>query len=180
MTPSRPAPSKRRNQSAATLGSLVAGVRWIGGAAEESSDSSSRRRSWKAIAPQIPVALAEQVEEDDRCRDFLDKKLHPRRGGMNAELQRIEVERAIPGDDDFAVEHAASGQLRLATVRADRESSGSAVSRHGSGSGSRRRRGRPGRETHPISARRSMSRPPAIRRPAWRASAKPAGSQEDA
>ena len=30
---------------------------------------------------------------------------------MNAELQRIEVERVILGDDDFAVEHAASGQL---------------------------------------------------------------------
>ena len=30
MTPSRPAPSKRRNQSAAMLRSMVAGVRWIG------------------------------------------------------------------------------------------------------------------------------------------------------
>ena len=32
-------------------------------------------------------------------------------GGMNAKLQRIEVERAILGDDDFAVEHAARRQL---------------------------------------------------------------------
>src|SRR5690242_21612697 len=32
---------------------------------------------------------------------------------MNAELQCLEVEPTILCDDDFAVEHAASGQLRL-------------------------------------------------------------------
>ncbi len=112
MTPSRPAPSKRRNQSDATLASPVAGVRWIGGAAEESSDSSSLTPASKRFAAQIPVALAKQVEEHDGCRRLLGQKLHPRRGGMNAELQRLEVEATLRGDDDFAVEHAARGQLR--------------------------------------------------------------------
>ena len=163
MTPSRPAPSKRRNQSAATLDSRVAGVRWIGGAADESSDSSFGRRSSKAVAAQIPVSLAEQIEEHDRRRDLLRQKLHPRRGGMNAKLQRIEVERVILGDDDFAVEHAARGQLSIAAARAVRESSGSAASRRGSGSGSRPRRERPARESHPTSVRRSMFRLPVIR-----------------
>src|SRR5947209_15365121 len=35
ITPSSPAPSKRRNQSEATLDSWVTGVRWIGGDADE-------------------------------------------------------------------------------------------------------------------------------------------------
>ena len=42
---------------------------------------------------------------------FSRKKVHPRLRGMNAQLQGIEVERVILGDDDFAVEHAARGQL---------------------------------------------------------------------
>ena len=29
--------------------------------------------------------------------------------GMEAELQRVEVERPVPHDDDLAVEHAAAG-----------------------------------------------------------------------
>ena len=35
---------------------------------------------------------------------------------MNAELQRVEVEAAVGGDDDFAVEHAAGGQLRAERI----------------------------------------------------------------
>jgi hypothetical protein len=30
---------------------------------------------------------------------------------MNAQLQRIEIERAVLGDDDFTIKHATSGQL---------------------------------------------------------------------
>ena len=46
MTPSSPAPSKRRNQSARRARSVVAGVRCSGGVAEASSASSCSRRSW--------------------------------------------------------------------------------------------------------------------------------------
>ena len=175
MTPSRPAPSKRRNQSDATLDSRVAGVRWIGGAADASSASSSLAPLLERFAAQIAVALAEQVEEHDGCRDLLGQQLHPRCGRMKAELQRLEIEPAILGDDDFAIEHATRRQLRRATARAARESSGSAAFRRGSGSGSRRRRGRPRRETHPTSVRKSMFRRRVNRQLAWRASAGSAG-----
>src|SRR6266851_5059604 len=64
-----------------------------------------------------------------------------------------------------------SGQA-VATVaaRSTRESSGSAIFHRGSGSGSRPRRGKSTRETHPTWVRRSMFRPPATRPPAWRSS----------
>ena len=123
--------------------------------------------AWSPIcerhAAQIPVSLAKQIEEHDRRRDFSRQKLHPRLRGMNAQLQRIEVERVILGDDDFAIEHAARGQLRAERLEQFRESNGSAISRRGSGSGSRPRRETPERETRPISVRRSMFRLPAIR-----------------
>ena len=56
MTPSSPAPSKRRNQSSASLRSRVAGERWIGGAAFASASSSRARRcssgvSRKSLSP---------------------------------------------------------------------------------------------------------------------------------
>ena len=44
-TPSKPAPSKRENQSAAVSRSRVAGVTWIGGVASPSTDSRRARRS---------------------------------------------------------------------------------------------------------------------------------------
>jgi hypothetical protein len=51
--PSRPAPSKRRNQSSAIFRSRVAGVRWMGGGELPSSNSSSRLRisngSWHRL-----------------------------------------------------------------------------------------------------------------------------------
>ena len=45
ITPSRPAPSKRSNQSCATAGSLVIGVRWTGAFESPSASSRSFRRS---------------------------------------------------------------------------------------------------------------------------------------
>ena len=113
MTPSRPAPSKRRNQSAATL--AVAGCR---------RQMDRRRGGGQAAIPvlcagvlerlaaQIPIALAKQVEEYDGCRRLLGQHLHTRSGGMNAELQCIEIEAALGCDHDFPIEHAAGRQLR--------------------------------------------------------------------
>ena len=83
----------------------------MGGAAEASSDSNSLTPRSKWLAPQIPVAFAKQVEEYNRCRNLLREKLHPGCGGMNAELQCLEIEATRRGDDDFAVEHAACRQL---------------------------------------------------------------------
>ena len=95
MTPSRPAPSKRRNQSAATLESLVAGVRCSGGAADREQRLQHAPPLSERHAAQIAVPLAEQVEEHDRRRDLLRQQLHARRRRMKAQLQRVEVERAI-------------------------------------------------------------------------------------
>ena len=44
---------------------------------------------------------------------------------MQAQLQRIEVEPAVLGDHDFAIEHATRGQLRAQADRAIPESSDS-------------------------------------------------------
>src|SRR5262249_57339157 len=57
---------------------------------------------------EIPFAFAQQIEKDDRGRNLLGKKLHPRCRGMNAQLQRIEIQPAVSGDDDLAVEHRAT------------------------------------------------------------------------
>ena len=111
MTPSRPAPSKRRNQSDATLESWVAGVRWIGGAAEESSDSSSRRRVSNGSPRRSRSAFAEQVEEDDGCRACSATEVSPARrpDGCGAAARRSRARRR--GDHDLAIEHAALRQL---------------------------------------------------------------------
>ena len=53
------------------------------------------RRALKGFAPQIAVSFAKQIEKDDGCRRLLRQKLHPRRGRMNAELERLEVETAV-------------------------------------------------------------------------------------
>src|SRR5215469_12832074 len=65
----------------------------------------------KSIVPQVPIAQAKQVEKHDRRRNLVRKKSHPRGGRVNSELQSFEVEAATSGNDDFAIEHAAFGQL---------------------------------------------------------------------
>ena len=51
----------------------------------------------------------------------LGEQLHARRGRVEAQLQRLEVERVAARDDDLAVEHAALGQLRLQRLEQLRE-----------------------------------------------------------
>src|SRR5262249_7491337 len=65
-------------------------------------------------------------------------------------------------------------------ARAVPERNGSANFRPDSEAKIRPHRETPKHETHPTSVRRSMFRLPVIRQPSWRASAKSAGSQEDA
>ena len=54
-----------------------------------------------------------QVERDERSRCLLGEPLHPRGGGVDALEQRLEVQPRAARDDDFAVDHAAGGQVRL-------------------------------------------------------------------
>ncbi len=112
MTPSRPAPSKRSNQSAATL-AIGRGRRQVqrrGDAREQSFELGAALPEREL--PQIPVAFAQHVQEHDRRRDLPRQQLNARGGRMDPQLQRVEVERAVPRDHDLAVEDAASRKLR--------------------------------------------------------------------
>src|SRR5262245_12007028 len=70
---------------------------------------------------QVPIALAEKVPEDHRGRELLRQHRDARGGGVDAQLQRLEVESAVPRDHDLAVEHAAPRELRLERLAELRE-----------------------------------------------------------
>lgn len=59
----------------------------------------------KGLAAKIAIALAEQIEEDTGCRNFLGQQFYPRGGRMNAQLKSVEVEAAFAGDHKFTVKH---------------------------------------------------------------------------
>lgn len=60
---------------------------------------------------QIAVVDSEEIEEDDGRRRLLGQELDAGSGGVDAELEGIEVEAPLPRDDQFAVEHAARRKL---------------------------------------------------------------------
>src|SRR3954454_12833197 len=62
--------------------------------------------------PQVVVAESQQVPRDEARRRLLGEHLHPRRGGGDAEEERLEVERNVARYDDLAVEHAALREAR--------------------------------------------------------------------
>src|ERR1700738_4272359 len=66
---------------------------------------------FKRITAHVAVAGAEQIEEDDGCGRLAGEELDARGGWMDAELQGVEVEAAVAGDDEFAIEDAMRGQL---------------------------------------------------------------------
>ena len=122
MTPSSPAPSNRWNQSSARARSVVAGVRWTGGASTPASAASSRaRRSPWGVARRSLVAEREQVPGDERRRRLGGEHLDPRRRRVDPEQQRLELELAVARDDDLAVEDAALRQRGLERLRELRE-----------------------------------------------------------
>jgi hypothetical protein len=86
MTPSRPAPSKRLNQSAAT------------------ARSGAKRRAAK-----IAIPHAEQIPEDHRRGRLLRQELHARSRRVDPLLEEIEVEAMTAGHDDLTVQDAALG-----------------------------------------------------------------------
>ena len=59
---------------------------------------------------QVLVADGQQVPGDERRGARLGQHLHPRRGRVDAEEQRLEVEHAVVRDDDLAVQDASLGQ----------------------------------------------------------------------
>ena len=123
---------------------------------------------------EVLVAERQQVPGDERRGRFGGQHVDPRRRRVDAQQQRLEVERAVAGDDDLAVEHAALGQrgaqrvgqlrevaverLEVARLRVDR----------------RRRRGRRSPGSRPTSARTASRRRSAGRPRPWPASARAA------
>src|SRR5262249_902124 len=53
-----------------------------------------------------------QIEEHKRRWSLPGEKIHARCGGMQAQLQRVEVQPVVPDDDNFSVGYAASRQRR--------------------------------------------------------------------
>ena len=103
-TPSSPAPSNRENQSRATAGLVVVGVRWMGGRAFPSASCSCVRRVAKRLVPQVVIAECQQVEGHEGRGRGPGEKPHTGLRRMYPLGQRIEVETGWSGDDDLAVE----------------------------------------------------------------------------
>src|SRR5262249_33677476 len=64
------------------------------------------------LTAKVPVPVAEQVKEDNGRRSLLCQKIHALCGGMQAQLQCVEIEAIVLNDDNFSVEHAAWRQGR--------------------------------------------------------------------
>src|SRR5437762_3467673 len=60
---------------------------------------------------QVAVTLSEKIEKHDGRRHFIRQLLHPRCGGMQSQLESLEVEPFVARDHDLAVEHALLRQL---------------------------------------------------------------------
>ena len=63
------------------------------------------------LVREIVVAEREQVEGDEAGGGLAGEQRHPAGGGMDALLERPEVEPAVAGDDDLAVDHATLRQV---------------------------------------------------------------------
>src|SRR5207249_6355891 len=59
---------------------------------------------------QVLIAQREQIPGHERGRRLCSQQLHPRRGGMDTQQQRFEVESVGADDDDLAVDDATLGQ----------------------------------------------------------------------
>ena len=127
MTPSRPAPSKRRNQSSATARSRgrrrqVERRRGVREDALEPRAALGERR-----VAQVAVALREQIEEDDRGRDLAREQLRratrPDGGAAAAPRSRGAPSRAMtisPSSTQRGGSCACSGAKQLGEVAVER------------------------------------------------------------
>ena len=91
-TPSRPAPSKRANQSRATAGSVVAGVRWMGATTPASAVSSSARRARNGSARRSRSSMASRSKATNDAGVVSASSGHARGGGVDPLEQRVEVQ----------------------------------------------------------------------------------------
>src|SRR6202049_1033164 len=63
----------------------------------------------RALA-EVAVAQGEEIEEHNRRRCLLGEHAHARRGGMDAQLEGVEVEAVVRSDHHLTIDDAALGQ----------------------------------------------------------------------
>ena len=112
MTPSRPAPSNRANQSAASARSSVVGVTWTPGTpASDAGGQAAATLGERALA-QVLVVDGEEVPGDVAGRRPRGQEPDARLGRVDPEEEGVEVEAAGSGDDDLAVDDGPLGEGR--------------------------------------------------------------------
>ncbi len=99
ITPSRPIASKRSSQPSASSRSCVAGE-----SSKRFALRSSAARRLERLMPHLDAVPHQDVERDEPCGDLGREPADAALGGVKAHLHRIEVEDAVPLDDDLAVE----------------------------------------------------------------------------
>jgi hypothetical protein len=127
-------------------------IDWWSGIDEKPFETLASLALWRGT--QIPALDGEEVERDKRCRRLLRKLRDPRRRGMQAQLQHVEVETVRSGNHYFPVEDAVLGEGRQKDLETQ------------------------SREIRPTWARRATPRRRESRWQAWRASARWAAQWE--
>ena len=84
-------------------------VDWRPGGFEQGFEGRTAFLKW--LRAKVAIAIAKQIEEDAGRRSLLGEELYARGGGMNTQLQCVEIETAVMGDEEFAVEDAFAGKL---------------------------------------------------------------------
>ena len=108
MTPSSPAPSKTSNQCCAMAGSVVDGVSRTDAGGSASDPLQARASLGEGAARRSSSPSARQSKATNEAGRLGGQHLHPRRRGVDAEQEGVEVEPAVgPRDDHLAVEHEA-------------------------------------------------------------------------
>ena len=64
----------------------------------------------KGLVAEIAIAFAEEIEEDHGGGDLAGKQFDARGGGMEAQLEGVEIQAGVPDDDDLAIEHGPGGE----------------------------------------------------------------------
>ncbi len=60
---------------------------------------------------QILTPVGEQIERDELCRDLLGERVHSRLGGVDSQLERVELGDVVDDHHHLTVDHRAGRQL---------------------------------------------------------------------
>ena len=111
MTPSRPAPSKRRNQSSARARVLGGGGEMDGWGGLGQNALELGAAVGEGFAGEVATIEGEEIKSDEGGGGLGDEGANTAGGGMEAKREAVKVECAVVGDDDLAVNDAVLGQV---------------------------------------------------------------------